>query len=129
METKAVAKNVRTTSRKARMVVAAIKGLSVDAAKSKLQFMARSAGVPILKVLNSAVANAKDKNKLEVKNILVDDGIKMKRRDTSHGARFGGGMISKRTSHITVILENKETQKMGNEPSREKSAQSLAQKQ
>lgn len=106
METRAIAKNVRVTPRKMRTVVDAIKGLPLEIATNKLEFLAKASSEPILKAIRSAIANAKDKTNLKIKNILVDEGIKMKRRDTSHGARFGGGVISKKASHITVILEN-----------------------
>ncbi|MBI3888020.1 50S ribosomal protein L22 [Candidatus Microgenomates bacterium] len=96
-----------------RLVADAVKGKSVVAAMTKLQFLAKASSLPILKTIKSAAANATHNLKLKmenltVKNILVDEGTKMKRRDTSHGARFGGGMIAKRTAHVKVILEGKE---------------------
>ena len=105
MEVMALAKNVRVSPRKARMVADVVKGLTVTDALNKLQFLAKTASMPILKAIKSAAANTKETN-LKIKNILVDEGTKMKRRDTSHGARFGGGTITKRFSHIKVILTN-----------------------
>lgn len=110
MEIKAIAKNVRISPRKARMVADAIKKLSLVHALEKLHFLAKKGSEPIYSTLQSALANAVNNQKLKkedlkLKNILVDEGLKMKRRDMSHGARFGGGVIAKRTSHITVILE------------------------
>ncbi len=104
MEFIASAKNVRVTPRKMRMVADAVRGLSTDVAINKLNFLAKSATMPILKVIKSALANSKKEN-LKIKNILIDEGFKMKRRDTSHGARFGGGTLTKQTSHVKVILE------------------------
>lgn len=104
MEIYALSKNVRVSPRKVRLVSDAIKGLSAVEAMNRLQFLAKSAAEPILKTIKSALANSK-KEDLKIKNILVDEGLRMKRRDMSHGARFGGGVITKRTSHIKVILE------------------------
>lgn len=104
MEIYALSKNVKVSPRKVRLVADAVKGLFALEAMIKLEFLAKSAAEPILKTIKSALANSK-KEDLKIKNILVDEGLKMKRRDMSHGARFGGGMIQKRTSHIKVILE------------------------
>jgi len=110
MEFIAQSKNVRISPRKTRLVAAAVKKLSPAQAVEKLAFTARSASQPILKTLKSAMANAQGSGKvkmeeLKIKNILIDEGLKMKRRDTSH--RPGReGLIQKRASHITVVLEN-----------------------
>ncbi|MCL4390373.1 MAG: 50S ribosomal protein L22 [Patescibacteria group bacterium] len=106
METIATAKNVRLSPRKARQVAAAVKKLSVPAALDTLLVTSRKGVKPIAKVLKSAIANSKLKpEELRIKNILVDEGMKMKRRDFSH--RPGKeGLIQKRASHITVILES-----------------------
>lgn len=103
--------NVRVSPRKLRLVADAVKKLSVASALEKLPFLAKSGAEPVLKTLKSAIANATHNLKLKIEdlkiqNILVDEGTKMKRRDMSHGARFGGGVITKRTGHIKVILSN-----------------------
>lgn len=103
MEYTAKALNVRVTPRKARAVADVVKKMTAKEAITKLPFLAKSASEPVLKVIKSAMANAR-KDNLTIKNILIDEGLKMKRRDTSHGARFGGGVITKRTSHIKVVL-------------------------
>lgn len=106
MEFKASSQAVRISPRKVRLVASAAKKLSVEEAIVKLAFSTKNGGREILKTLESAVANTKQEaSKLKIKNILVDEGLKMKRRDKSHGARYGGGVIQKRTSNITVILE------------------------
>lgn len=84
--------------------------MSLTRAMDQLEILAKKGAKPILKTLKSAIANATNNKKLKmedlkIKNILIDEGLKMKRRDMSHGARYGGGMIQKRTSHIKVILE------------------------
>ncbi len=107
MEYIAISKNVRVSPRKVRMVAAAVKKLSPVNALERLGMLAKSASQPILKTLQSAIANSKLAVKdLKIKNILVDEGTKMKRRDTSHRASRDSGTIHKRTSHITVILTN-----------------------
>ncbi len=111
MEFVAKSKNIRVSPRKIRLIVAALKKLPPAKVMEKLTFTARSASLPVLKTLQSAIANATQTGKvkvedLKIKNILVDEGIKMKRRDTSH--RPGReGLIQKRTSHITVILSER----------------------
>ena len=104
MEFIALSKSIRISPRKVRMVVDAVKKLAPIVAIEKLQFLAKSSSLPVLKALQSAVANSKLKiEDLKIKNILVDEGTRMKRRDTSH--RPGKeGLIQKRTSHIKVIL-------------------------
>lgn len=103
MEFTATSKYVRVSPRKARVVANVVKKLPPSQAVEKLTFLASSGTQPILKTLKSAVANAKDAQNLAIKNILIDEGTRMKRRDTSH--RPGKeGLIQKRTSHIKVIL-------------------------
>jgi large subunit ribosomal protein L22 len=87
-----------------------LKGLKASEALARLEFVTKSAAKPLAQVIKSALANGKNPPaggqapELTIKNILVDEGLKMKRRDTSHGARYGGGVKIKRTSHVTVIL-------------------------
>lgn len=104
MEYTSLAKNVRVTPRKMRMVADVVRGIPVNLALEKLEFLAKSASLPILKAIKSAISNSKNAQNLIIKNILIDEGIKMKRRDTSHGARFGGGVLTKKASHIKVVL-------------------------
>lgn len=106
MEYKAKSISVRISPRKVREVSVTTKKLGVAEAIEKLTFSTKNGAREILKTLNSAIANSKlSAEKLKIKNILVDEGMKMKRRDKSHGNRFGGGMILKKSSNITVILE------------------------
>ncbi len=97
---------VRISPRKIREVAVVVKKMSVEEAVAKLAFSTKNGAREILKTLKSAVANSKmEASKLQIKNILVDESIKMKRRDKSHGARYGGGVIQKKTSNITIVLE------------------------
>ncbi len=105
---KAVAKYVRITPRKARLVADEIRGKSYPEAVSLLRFTNKRAAKIIGDVLNSAAANAEhnldaDADELRVKTVKVDEGPMIKR----YKARAMGRatMIRKRSSHITVELE------------------------
>ena len=79
MKAKAVARYVRITPRKARLVIDLIRGKSVEEALAILRFTPRAASPIIEKVLNSAVANAEhnynmDTNRLYVEQAFVDEG-------------------------------------------------------
>ena len=111
METKAIAKTVRITPRKARLVVDLIRGKNIKEAQAILMFTPRAASPIILKVLNSAVANAEHNNNANVENlfvkeVFVNEGVRMKRLFPR--ARGQGDIIQKRTSHITVVVADKE---------------------
>ncbi len=106
---KAVLNNVRHTPQKARRIVDLIRGMRADEALNVLKFAPQAAGQDVYTLLNSAVANAKQKNpalrdasELWVVEALVDEGITMKRfRPRAQGRGF---RINKRSSHITVVV-------------------------
>lgn len=106
-EARAVAKFVRTSPRKARLVIDAIKGKRVTEAIAMLRYIPNHAAELISKVLISAAANAQDGwgagvEELKVLNILADGGPSLKRvRARAQGRAY---RILKRTSHLTVIL-------------------------
>jgi large subunit ribosomal protein L22 len=110
MEAVAKAKFVRISPKKARLVADAIKGMPVGEALNRLQFTPKKAAVLISKVLNSAVANASqragvDVDNLYVKTAYVDGGPTMKRwRPRAMGRAY---IIRKRTSHITVVVDER----------------------
>lgn len=110
MEVQAQAKFIRQSPRKVRLVVDLIKGLSVEAAKDQLAVLPKRAAVTVLKLLNSAAANAKHNKQLEAENLyvaraFVDQGPTIKRfRPRAFGR---AGAIRKRTSHITIVLSEK----------------------
>jgi len=111
MAVRAQAKYVRVAPRKAREVVDQIRGKSVADARATLQFANRGAGILVAKVLNSAVANAENNNglvadQLYVKEAKVDEGPTMKRWKFRAMGRVN--RIRKRTSHITVEVEQRE---------------------
>ena len=114
---RAVLRDIRHTPQKARRVIDLIRGQRADEALSILKFAPQSAGADLYTLLNSAVANAKQKNpairdasELWVVEALVDEGRTMKRfRPRAQGRGF---RILKRSSHITVTVSDvKETSK------------------
>lgn len=111
METKAIARTVRIAPRKVRLVIDLIRGKNVKEAQAILMFTPRAASPVVLKVLNSAIANAEhnnnlDVNKLYVKETFVNEGVRLKRMMPR--AKGQGDMIQKRTSHITVVVAERE---------------------
>ena len=106
-EVQAVAKWVRMSPRKARLVVEHIRGRSVPEARTVLAFTPRAAAREIEKVLSSAVANAEANHDLVgddlvVSAAFVDEGPVMKRWRAR--ARGRAARIRKPTCHITVRL-------------------------
>jgi large subunit ribosomal protein L22 len=106
-EARAVAKWVRTSPRKARLVIDVIKGKRVSEALAMLRFIPNQAAALIAKVVVSAAANAQDGwgagvEELKVQNVLADVGPSLKRvRARAQGRAY---RILKRTTHLTVIL-------------------------
>ena len=111
MEAKAIARFVRISPRKARVVVDQIRGKDVIRAREILAFTNRGAAEVVEKTLNSAIANAEylhhvNANQLVVKACYVDEGPTLKRfRPRAKGS---ASRIRKRTSHITIIVSTRE---------------------
>ena len=108
MEVTARAKYVRVSPRKARMVTDLVKGKKVGDALNILAFTNKAIAQKLTKLINSAVANAQQNNKMNVdtlliKRISVDEGSTLKRFMPRAMGR--ATMIRKRTSHITVVLD------------------------
>ena len=108
MEARAVGKYIRVSPQKARLVADVVRGMDVDQAITTLKFMPKKAASILRQVIESAVANATqddqvDVDNLFVKNIFIDGGPSLKRiRPRAMGRAT---RIIKRTSHITVILD------------------------
>ncbi len=106
---KAFLKNYRQSPRKVRLVAGLIRGKKVSEAIAELDFLAKRAGLPIKKLLLSAVANATQmgiaKENLFIKELRVDKGIVMKRMMPA--AMGTGHRINKRTSHVNILLAEK----------------------
>ncbi|AVQ12712.1 50S ribosomal protein L22 [Leptospira santarosai] len=110
MEAKAVARFVRMSPRKVRLVADEIRGYAVGEALDILKFTNKRAIEPLTKVILSASANASvlnnkvDLDELFIKKIYVDEGPIMKRFRPR--ARGRAARIRKRLSHITVVLSD-----------------------
>ncbi len=108
MEVKAAARFVRLSPRKARLVMNQIRGKKVEEALNMLSFSPLKAARLLKKLVNSAVANAEENAGLDVdilyiKKIYADEGPTLKRwRPRAMGRAT---RIRKRTSHLTVILD------------------------
>ncbi len=107
VEARAIARYVRTSPRKVRVVIDLIRNQPIDKARTILQFSDRRAALVVSKVLNSAVANAQNNfnmraDDLYVKACYVDEGPTLKR--IRPRAKGSASRINKRTSHITVIV-------------------------
>jgi large subunit ribosomal protein L22 len=108
METVARAKYIRISPQKVRLVADLIRGKKVEDALNLLMFTPKSSAPVIAKVLKSAIANAGqrqgvDVDTLLVKSITVNEGPTMKRFRARAMGR--GTRILKRMSHITIIVE------------------------
>lgn len=107
-EAKAILRYVRIAPRKARVVVALIRGQQVPKALATLKYTPRAAAKVVEKVLRSAVANAEQKemgdaDAMRISKAYVDGGPTYKRfRARSMGR---ANAIHKRTSHITIVVE------------------------
>lgn len=106
---KAILKNYRQSPRKVRLVADVVRGKTVASALAALKFVDKRAAGPFAKVIESAVANAKQAGKsvetLVVKKVAVDKGTVLKR--FMPRARGSASRINKRNSHISVELGEK----------------------
>jgi large subunit ribosomal protein L22 len=107
-EIRAVARYIRMSPSKIRRVLRQIQGKTYSEALLLLEFMPYASCAPIIKVLRSATANAKnnfglDEKTLVIKSAFADQGPTMKRfRPRAQGRAY---KIQKATSHITIIME------------------------
>lgn len=110
METRAIARNIRISPRKGRLVADLIRGKQVEEALLILKFTPKKAARILTKTLRSAIANATntqnvDPDALYVKKTYVDGGTTLKRfTPRAHGRATP---IRKRTSHFTVVVDEK----------------------
>lgn len=111
MEVRAVAKNVRISADKARLTMNLIRGKSALEARSILKNLHNKASRIIIKVLDSAIANAENNNGLKKENLYVvkchiDEGSEIKR--VIIDSRSHTGRNDHQMSHITVIVAEKQ---------------------
>jgi large subunit ribosomal protein L22 len=112
IEGRATARYVRTSAQKAKLVVDLIRGKDVDSALATLRFARKGVAKDVEKVLRSAIANAQQKDgageqveRLYVRECYADQGPTLKRiRAAPMGRAF---RVLKRTSHLTVIVEER----------------------
>jgi large subunit ribosomal protein L22 len=106
---KAYLTNFKKSPRKVRLVADLVKGKNVSEAVLILKNVVKSASDPLAKLLNSAISNAKttghEVSNLFVKDFQVNGGVVMKR--SMPRARGSAYMIKKRTSNVSLILEEK----------------------
>jgi len=113
VKVRAVSKYVRMSPQKVRLVVNQVRGKWVDEALTMLKFMPQAAAKPVYKTIRSAVANAEeneglDREELYIARITADGGPT--RRWRRFGARGRFKPILKRSTHITVVLKEGETE-------------------
>jgi large subunit ribosomal protein L22 len=106
-ETRASLRHLRTSPSKVREVLGLIRGREIDDARERLRFSTRSPAGDVLKLLDSAVANAESNQSLPEDELFVarayaDEGPTLKRWRPR--ARGRGTRIRKRTSHVTIVL-------------------------
>ena len=108
MEARAVARYIRISPRKVRLIMDEIRGKKIEEALNQLSFAPQKGAFILKKLINSAVANAEqnfemDVDRLYIKRIYADEGPTLKRfRPRAMGRAT---RIRKRTSHLTVVLD------------------------
>ncbi|HEB65246.1 MAG TPA: 50S ribosomal protein L22 [Chloroflexi bacterium] len=108
---RAVARYIPISAQKARLVVDLVRGKDVQEALDILRFANRRAAKPVAKVITSAIANAEEnfglnRDDLYIHRIFADEAPTRKWR--RFGARGRFKPILRRSSHITVILRERE---------------------
>lgn len=110
---KASLKNYRQSPRKVALVAGLIRGKTAAEALRALQFTTKRAVNPVAKLLESAISNARnagisDPETLIVKEIQVNKGVTLKR--IMPRARGSASRINKRSSHVTIVLAEKNSE-------------------
>jgi len=113
MEARATSKYLRVSPQKARLVVDLVRGQNVNAALDTLRFTKKRVAQEVLKILQSAIANAEQKSdsvdvdELVVSKAYVNEGPRMKRiRPAPMGRAY---RYQRRMSHITLVVESPES--------------------
>ena len=107
---RAIAKYIRISPRKVKIVIDLIRGKQVDQAAAILMYTPKAAAPVVLKLLNSAIANAENnlglsREDLYVAEVYANPGPTLKRYVAR--SRGSASPMLKRTSHITVVLDSK----------------------
>jgi large subunit ribosomal protein L22 len=111
MEVKASARGLPISPQKIRLVIDEVRGKDADQALTILRFMPQKGAEFVRKLIASAVANAENNFELNrqdlfVKTIFADEGLKLKRMKAGARGRYKPRV--KRSSHVTVILDERE---------------------
>ena len=122
-EARAIAKYIRISPRKVRQVIDLIRGKRVRDALAILKFTPKRASTAIEKVIKSAAANAENnlemnKDDLFVAEAFVDQGPSLRRYNPRAMGR--ADLIKRRTSHVTVVVREKEEAETIKKPAKEK---------
>lgn len=113
MEAVAKLRNYPTSPRKMRLLADLIRGMQVEKALAELEHNPKDPAVPLRKLVVSAISNWKQKNEggdessLIVKTIMVDGARVLKRMRPAPQGR--GYRVRKRSNHITVVVDSKES--------------------
>lgn len=106
-EVRAYLKRLNISPKKVRLVLDLVRGLKASTAEQRLTFASKRAAVPVLKLLQSAIANATHNNQLRreslrIKEIRADEGpVEHRWRPRAHGRAFP---IRQRSSRVTIVL-------------------------
>ena len=111
MEVRAVSKHIRTSPKKVRLILDIVRGKKVDEALSVLRYMPNPSAKVVAKTIRSAAANAENNfqmstDDLRIVRIYADEGRTLKRFRPR--ARGRASPLLKRSSHITVVVEEQE---------------------
>ncbi|MEK7121622.1 MAG: 50S ribosomal protein L22, partial [Patescibacteria group bacterium] len=109
-QVKAQLNGLRIAPRKVRAITNLVKGRDVVYALNQMEFFMKRPVLPLIKLLNSAIANAENnfsmvKNNLYIKEFLVDEGVKLKRFMPKAQGR--AGEIQKKTSKVRLVLDER----------------------
>jgi large subunit ribosomal protein L22 len=139
MEITAKLNKLRIAPRKMRLLADLIRGKEAQRARALLALDLKRGALPLRKLLDSAIANAKnnfhlDEKSLVIYKIMVDEGVKLKRWRAR--ARGRANRIEKKTSHITIVLKEQggvkalETKggEIAKQPKKEKTPKTLIEK-
>lgn len=115
----AIARHVRMSPMKVRRVVDLVRGMDVTDALATLKFAPQAASEPVYKVVASAVANAESTESLHAEDLFislafVDEGVTLRR--IRPRAKGSASQILKRGSHITVVVEPKDSRDVVRKP-------------
>lgn len=119
MEIKAKLNYLRIAPRKVRLIADLVRNMDVKEAETQLKFMSKRASISLLKLLNSAIANAKnnfnlEKDVLYIKKLTINEGPPFKRWRPI--ARGRANPIVKKSTHINLVLDVKKGVKIVESP-------------